>query len=142
MLLIALLAIGGLFYASITLNKDQKDADKFLQEITYKELKEKVNNKDSFILVVTRTDCSHCESFKPKFKDVLKSNNITAYELPNDKLSEKEAKEFKKDYNVLGTPTTIFLRNGEETTVTNRLIGDVSTSKIKERLKSLNYIKE
>ncbi len=139
---ISLLSIGGLLYASIALNSEKKDADKYLKEIDYKELKEKVDKKESFILVVTRTDCSHCEAFKPKLKEVLKSNKIIAYEIPTDKLSEDDAKEFKKDYNVLGTPTTIFLKNGEETTVSNRLIGDVSKSKIKERLKSLNYIKE
>ncbi len=140
--LISVLAIVGLIYAGITLNKKSEEEDKSLVTITYKELDEKINNKDSFILVISRTDCSHCASFKPKLKSILSDNNIIAYEIATDTLSESESKKFKKLFTIQGTPTTVFITEGEETTVSNRLIGDVSSSKITERLKSLGYIKE
>ena len=140
--LISILAIAGLIYAGITLNKKNEKEDKSLISITYKELEEKLNNKESFILVISRTDCSHCATFKPKFKSILTDNNIVAYEIATDTLSKKDDKNFKKIFTIQGTPTTVFITKGEETTVSNRLIGDLPSNKIIERLKSLGYIKE
>ncbi len=141
MILICILSIGGLVYASIVLNKKEEDLSKYLVELSYKELSEKLDKKESFILVITRTDCSHCAVYKPKLKEVLRDNNIIAYEIATDKLSTKEKAAFNDIANVSGTPTTIFIVNGEEETTTNRLIGDVSTEKIITRLKSQGYIK-
>ena len=94
-----------------------------------------------FILVVTRTDCSHCAVYKPKLKQVLKDYNIIGYEIATDKLSTKDKSAFNDIANVSGTPTTIFIVNGEEETTTNRLVGDVPTERIISRLKSQGYIK-
>ena len=139
--IISILSIGGLIYASIVLNKKEQDLSKYLVELSYKELKNKLDKKDSFILVITRTDCSHCAVFKPKLKEVLSQNNIIAYEIATDKLSTNEKAEFNDIANISGTPTTIFIVDGEEATTTNRLIGDVTTEKIINKLKSQGYIK-
>ncbi len=139
--IISILSIGGLIYASIVLNKKEQDLSKYLVELSYKELKNKIDKKDSFILVITRTDCSHCAVFKPKLKEVLSQNNIIAYEIATDKLSTNEKAEFNDIANISGTPTTIFIVDGEEATTTNRLIGDVTTEKIINKLKSQGYIK-
>lgn len=139
---LAVAALGLMIYASAVLNEKHTNEDKYLVELNFKELNKKVKNKDSFILVVTRTDCSHCASFKPKFKDILAKNEITAYEVAIDKFSEEEKSDFKEIANVTGTPTTIFIENGEEATTTNRLIGDVNSTKIVDRLTALGYIKE
>ena len=140
--LISILAIVGLIYAGITLNKKNEKEDKSLISINYKELDEKLKNKESFILVISRTDCSHCASFKPKLKTILTDNKIVAYEVATDTLSEEEEKKFKTLFTIQGTPTTVFITKGEESTVRNRLIGDVPSNKIIERLESLGYIKE
>ena len=92
--LICLLAIGGMIYASVVLNKKEEDLNKYLVELNYKELKTKLDKKESFILVITRTDCSHCAVYKPKLKEVLKDNNIIAYEIATDKLSAKDKAKF------------------------------------------------
>ena len=139
--IISILSIGGLIYASIVLNKKEQDLSKYLVELSYKELKNKIDKKDSFILVITRTDCSHCAVFKPKLKEVLSQNNIIAYEIATDKLSTNEKAEFNDIANISGTPTTIFIVDGEEATTTNRLIVDVTTEKIINKLKSQGYIK-
>ena len=139
--LICIISIGGLIYASVVLNKKEQDLSKYLVELSYKELKSKLNKKESFILVITRTDCSHCAVYKPKLKEILKDNNIIAYEIASDKLSTKEKAEFNDIANISGTPTTIFIVDGEEATTTNRIIGDVTTEKIINKLKSQGYIK-
>ena len=140
-MIISILAIGGLVYASIVLNKQEEDLNKYLVELSYKELSKKLEKKESFILVVTRTDCSHCAVYKPKLKQVLKDYNIIGYEIAADKLSTKDKSAFNDIANVSGTPTTIFIVNGEEETTTNRLVGDVPTERIISRLKSQGYIK-
>ena len=69
--LIVILSIVGLIYASITLNKSEENEEKHLIEITFSELKEKINNKESFILLISQESCSHCAEYKPVLKKVL-----------------------------------------------------------------------
>lgn len=141
--IIIILAIGGIVYAGIVLNKKNKELDSHLIELNYTELKEKIDNKDDFILVITKTDCSHCEAYKPRLKDVLAKYDINAYEIALDKLSDDEKKVFNEIANVSGTPNTVFFKNGEETTTTNRLVGDIQDEEtIVTRFKALGFIKE
>ncbi len=141
-LLFSLLAIGLLVFAAIKLNKKQEELDNHLIQLTYKELNKKIKNKDSFILVATRTDCSHCATYKPVLKQVLLDYNLTAYEISVDKLTDEESAKFKDIANVSGTPTTLFIENGEETTSSNRIVGYVNSNRIISRFKALGYIKE
>ncbi len=137
------LSILGLLYASSKLNNKTKEEDKHLITITFSELKEKINNKDSFILLISQEQCSHCAEYKPIFKKVLAKHNVYAYELKLDKpkLSKKEVAELKDIANTSGTPTTVFIENGEETNTSTRLVGTKTSSEIENRLKALGYIK-
>ena len=141
-ILIVILSIGGLLFASITLNKEQKELENRLIELTYDELSEKINNKETFILVITQTDCSHCEEYKPVLKQVLFDYDITAYEIDQKKISEEEKNNLKNIANISGTPTTVFIVNGEERQTSDRLVGSASRSKIIDRLKAMGYINE
>lgn len=140
-ILVLTVAIGTLIYASVSLTKESKEKDSHLIQLTYSELEEKINNKESFILLISQTDCSHCAEYKPVFKKVLKKNNITAYEIPTDLLSKEENAKLKDIANVSGTPTTVFIVDGSEVNTANRLVGSASESKITNRLKALGYIK-
>ena len=109
-----------------------------LTEITYNQLVTKINNKDSFVLCISRTTCSHCNDYKPKLNEVAKENSITIYYIDVDKYDEEE---FSNLISFDGsTPTTIFVKNGEEETTSNRINGDVTKSKIIEKLKSNGFI--
>lgn len=109
-----------------------------LTEITYDQLVTKINNKDSFVLCISRTTCSHCNDYKPKLNEVAKENGITIYYIDVDKYDEEE---FSNLISFDGsTPTTIFVKNGEEETTSNRINGDVTKSKIIEKLKSNGFI--
>ena len=141
-ILVIALAIGGIIYAGVILNKKDKKGDEHLIELKFSELEDKINKKEDFILVVTQTNCSHCESYKPILKDVLVNYDIVAYEINTKKLSKEEYKGFSNIININGTPTTIFFRNGEETTTSNRLIGEQKYNNIVRRFQSLGYIKE
>ena len=111
-----------------------------LKEIKYEAMMEKVKKKESFIVLFSQTQCTHCQDFKPKLASVAKEYNIIIYYLETDKLSTDDYKQLKKDFSFSGTPTTIFVQNGEEKTAATRINGDVSREKIISKLKSNGYI--
>ena len=113
-----------------------------VQTITINEFKEKINNKDSFI-VITQEGCSHCKSYIPTLRRIGTEKKITFYEMDEKKWSEEDTKYFKSIANFDGgTPTTIFIENGEEKSTTNRLVGNVPEYRVIEKLKALGYINE
>ncbi len=116
------------------------DKKSYFKEIKYDKVIEKINNKESFVLVLSQTTCSHCMSYKPTVETVSKYYKLTIYYLETDLLSEKEKEEFNKYLTYNGTPTTVFIIKGEEKTVANRLDGAVPESKLIEKLKSNGFI--
>ena len=104
-------------------------------------LKDKMNNKDTFILYIGNKNCHNCTSYEPVLKKVLNDYNITVYKLDNSKLSDDEFKEFSKYFSIQGTPTILFVNNGEEETTINRIVGNTSEKSTIERFKTNGYIK-
>lgn len=141
-IVIVALAIAGLVYASTTLNKKNNDVDSHLVELNMSELQSKIDNKETFILVISQTDCSHCAEYKPILKEVLAEYNITAYEIDEKKLTKEENGQLKNIANISGTPTTVFIVDGEEKSTQSRLVGSANKTKIINRLKANGYIKE
>lgn len=112
-----------------------------LIKVSLEELENMVKNKESFMLVLTQTNCSHCISYKPTLVEVLEDTAQIAYEIDIQPLSLDEKERVYKIARVSGTPTTVFISEGEEKDTSLRLIGSVSSSKLKERLKETGYIK-
>ena len=140
---IIIFAIASMVYAAIVLNGKEKNENKYLIELKMDELREKINNKESFILLISQTTCSHCAEFKPHFKKVLAANKVTAYYIEKDLLNADEENELKTIANITGTPTTIFIVDGEEASTNYRIKGSgVTEQNIKDRLISMGYIKE
>ncbi len=131
-----LIVILGISLVIIFVNKD----DSKLNYISVSELQEKINNKESFMLVVSQTGCPHCEQYLPELESALKEYNFPAFVINLTNLNSEDAKTFSNMVKVTGTPTSIFYKNGEETTSLNRINGSVSKSNLVERLKSLGYI--
>jgi predicted bacteriocin transport accessory protein len=112
-----------------------------LTSISYSSLKDKLNNKETFFFVVVRQGCQYCEKFLPTVEDVVKEYDLKGYSLDLSTFSQDELDEFDKDYNVSGTPTTIFIIDGEEGSVLQRLVGNQSAEKLIQKLKANNFIK-
>lgn len=113
-----------------------------LNELTTDKVIEKINNKDSFILCISATYCSHCNSYKPKLKEIGKKYKIDIYYIDYDKYTDNEIEEFKKYISFDGsTPVTLFINEGEEKTTVNRINGNVSEKKIIEKFKNNGFIK-
>ncbi len=123
-------------------NYSSNVTDQKLISISYLALNNKINAKESFILVLSQTTCPHCADYKPKFDKVLSKYNIEAYSLEIDLLKPEERNELSNKIAFQGTPTTLFFENGEEKDQTKRIIGNASEDMIIERLKELGYINQ
>ena len=110
------------------------------QELKSNDVIKKINNKDTFVLCVSQTTCSHCMMYKPTLKSLANKHNITIYYVDIDLFDEKEEKEFSKYIHIDGTPTTIFYINGEEKTSAYRISGNAPGNKVEEKLKKLKFI--
>ena len=105
-------------------------------EINYSKLEDLINNKESFILEVIQTGCSHCEEFSPRFKAVLKTNEKEAYSINLYNMTEKELKKFNKlTTSVSGTPTVLYFEDGKETS--HKINGSVPNEKIEDFLEKI-----
>ena len=102
---------------------------------------QKINNKDSFVLVFTQDGCSHCESYAPVLKEVSNKYNIKIYDLNLTKVKSTDIAKVNAIASISGTPTTIFYKNGEEETTLNRISGDTTSDKLIAKLQKLEYIK-
>ncbi len=112
-----------------------------LIKLDYSDLENKIENKEDFVVCISRTTCSHCNDYKPKLKKIANKYKINIYYTDIDKYSKTELEKFN---NLIsfdgGTPVTIFIKNGEEKTTATRIEGDVSTDKIIDKLKKNGFI--
>ena len=112
-----------------------------LIELDYHNLENKINNKESFVVCISRTTCSHCNDYKPKLRKVANKYKINIYYTDIDKYNKTDLENFNKLISFDGgTPVTIFIKNGEEKTTATRIEGDVSTDKIIDKLKKNGFI--
>lgn len=110
-------------------------------QLDYKALTKKVENKDSFILVTSKSTCSHCASYKPKIEAITKEYGIDIYYIDYDKEDESTQKEFLDKFNLDGsTPITLFFKKGSEASVLNRIEGDLSSEKVISTFKKMGFI--
>lgn len=113
----------------------------YIKPINYSELKEKMEQNESFILEVMSTTCSACEDFKPKLESVVNEYKVTVYQLNTHDMSDEDWEEFSTTYSVTSTPTTMFITEGKEISVATRIDGSVSKDKIISKMKAMDYIK-
>jgi len=112
----------------------------YLNEIKYDELIEKIENKEDVVLLISQTTCTHCISYKPKLEKVANKYKLNIYYIDVDLLSVLEKDILKEHISYSSTPITVFLKDGKETTVANRINGDASIEKIEKKLKSNDFI--
>ena len=136
-LLILLFVSLGILYI-----RKKEEENTLVYEINMQQLEEKINNKDTFILVMTQTGCVHCQSYLPTIKKVSREYGVTFYVLNRAKLSKEEYNRLNNIANISGTPSTIFIVDGEEKTTLNRLTGSIEKSRLVEKLISEGYINE
>lgn len=111
-------------------------------QLSYNDFMKKIENKDSFALVVGSHECSHCTGFKVTMEKFIKDYQVKVYYIDILTLSEDEYNEFVTHVNFGGgTPTTVFITDGVEKTVYNRIVGELSYDKVVAKYKNAGYIK-
>ncbi len=110
-------------------------------QLDYKGVIKKIDNKDKFILVVSKSTCSHCATYKPKIEAIVKEYGIDVYYIDYDEETEDTQKEFLEKFNLDGaTPMTLFFEKGKEISVLNRIEGDLSSEKVITTFKKMGFI--
>ena len=125
----------------ILLFVNSKSSKYGLFELKYDDVMEKFNNKENFVLVISQTECTHCIIYKPVLRSISKKYKIKTYYIDVDILSDKETEELKKYVSYSDTPSTLFIKDGTESTRANRIVGEATEEKIVSKLKQNNFIK-
>lgn len=140
---ICLIIIFVIIIAILTIINITTPKEGTLNSITYKEIENKITQKESFILVVSKSTCSHCATYKPKLTLIAKEYGIDIFYIDYDKETEENQNKFLKEFNLDGsTPITLFIKKGKETSLLDRLEGDVSKTKAIEKFKKMGFIEE
>ncbi len=109
-----------------------------ISNINYNELKEKVNNKETFVLYLATKD----NTLEDTLNKVLETHDFQAYKLNLDKLSDDEKTDLKLKYNY-EDPSLIFIIEGNDPTILSHITdSNIRSKDLIARLKDMNYIKE
>lgn len=111
-------------------------------EVTYNELMNKINDKQSFVVVIGSDTCSACASYKTTMEEVMKDTKVEIFYLDINELSEEDYAKLKSKFVINSTPTTIFLVDGKELTTYDRLVGSASYDTVINSLKKYGYVGE
>lgn len=116
--------------------------NKYLKEISYKEYHELLDNKESFILEIMKTDCPHCKNLKPKLEEVASKYGIEIKVLNTANMSKEDVDKLYDETGISGTPTILFYTDGEEGSIYSRIKGNVSEEKLISKFKDNDIIEE
>lgn len=119
--------------------------NKLLIEINYEDFKEKIENKESFILYIGSTNCSYCARYNKTLKRVMDKYQVTVYyiNVGDEKMTQEENKQLDNETGYSGaTPTTVFVKKGEVQGQYNRIRGYVESDKIIKAFIKNGYIEE
>ena len=110
-----------------------------LKKLSYKEYQEKIDNNESFVFIVERTSCSHCQNFMPVAEKFAKDENLPMYYIDTDEMSEEDWDKlpksntfFKKKGNDWGTPTILVLAGKD---AVDYIEGETTASDLKKLYK-------
>ena len=110
-----------------------------LKKLSYAEYQEKVDNNETFMFIVERTSCSHCQNFMPVAERFAKAQNITMYYIDTDEMGEEDWEKlpksnsfFKEKGDEWGTPTTMVLTGSK---VLEYIEGETTVDELKKLYK-------
>ncbi len=139
---LAIFAISGMIFAGVIMNAQNKELESTLIRTEFVDLQKMIEDKESFILVYTADTCANCQTYKTKLQRILLENNLVAYEVESSDYSEPAQQALLNSIaSISGTPTTVFIEDGEEVSTSLRVVGDKTTTDIEEALTKAGYLK-
>ena len=125
-------------------------AEKYITFIDYQKYEDLIGSKDTSIIVIGQTTCSHCIAIKPALNAVAKDYDLKINYLNITDMTEEENNSFLKslktiEYNdedfvndgSFGTPLILIIENGK---VKNYISGERTISQLVREFKKLNLI--
>lgn len=109
--------------------------------ISVEDYKNKIANKEDFIIIFTQTNCGGCIRFKPVLNELLLEKNLTIFEIDLKQISEEDFFYFIDDCSIESTPTLVFYKDGIEMDSSTRLVGNNKAEVVEERLRTTGFIK-
>lgn len=109
-------------------------------EISYDEYLEKKENKESFPLVIGSTTCSACGIYKGTMENFIEEYQVEVFYIDLSKIEEDDYNKLQAETSFDGTPTTIFINEGNLTSYYNRIDGAGDLTTIKTYFKTNGYI--
>lgn len=116
--------------------------NKTYDEISYDELNKMLEDKQDFILFIGSDTCSACNAYKGTLNDVIEEYGTDVKYIDLASLSEAQESSLISKFPITGTPTTVFITNGEEEDTHNRIVGSAKKSEIVEEFKDNGYIED
>lgn len=116
--------------------------NKTYDEISYDELNKMLEKKQDFILFIGSDICSACNTYKGTLNDVIEEYGTDVKYINLASLSKAEESSLVSKFPINGTPTTIFITDGEEEDTHNRIVGSAKKSEIVNEFKENGYIKD
>lgn len=107
MSILILVGIGGFYtYHKMT-------SEKFYSEyINFKDIPKTIANKDRAIIFVIQDGCPYCKMVEPIINNYSRKNKDIVFTIVANR--DKEYSNQSVKYNIKGTPTVIFYRDGKE----------------------------
>ena len=95
-----------------------KEAMTYVKKIRLSEVKDKINNKENFILYIGRESCPYCQKFAPKLAVAIQKTNQTVYYLDNDSKERKDiTTSFAHDMNIKTVPNLSSFKKGSKSSI-------------------------
>ncbi len=122
-------------------NPKEKYQIDFLEELTINQVREKIERKDSFLLLSSRNFCETCERYLPNLKEMMELYDLKIYYIDREIIDEKS-----KDYEYLKqmderlqkhlgyTPYLMYFKNG---LLDQELVGKKEKNELEEFIKKL-----
>lgn len=107
--LIALLLAGGIFayiYHEMTTEKT------YYSFINFTDIPETIKNNEESIIFMVQDGCPHCKEAEPIVNQYAKNHKNIVHSVVINK--QKNLDEGMKKYNIKGTPTLIYYKDGKE----------------------------
>ena len=114
--------------------------DKTLINVSYDDLATKIRERDSFVLYVGSSECSHCAEFKPVLEKAVKKYKLDVYYINMAGLSAAKYNAVMKKIDGRGTPTLVYLKKGK-TLTSPRIEGESDYETTVEFFKDLGFVK-
>lgn len=109
-------------------------------EISYQEYVSKIETGDTFPLVIGSATCSACNMFKPIMESFISKYQVEVFYIDISTLSEDDYNLLNSEINFSSTPTTVFIKDGKQTSVYYRIVGSETLSGVVNAYTKMGYI--